>query len=250
MGAISYIGMSGAGSTMAQGTTSVAVAYPTLAAGDMLILVMGVKYSTSTPTTPSGWTALGSYSGGSGTGVDVGSVKICAFYKIADGTETGNLTVSVPSGSSCDGFMCSFRKDAGDTWDTPTDTGSAMTTPATAILVTGGNLGCDTGDGLIAALKVNGNAFTNSGHTVTTPGCSTSVVQAGASFSNNSGDDSILQRQVRTISAGPQSGNSSYATTSSGSNASSPVVAGIFVRIRALTPAAGQTPTMTLLGLG
>ncbi len=88
----------------ANGGTSVSPAYPaSIAAGDALLLVVGQKPSTANSgnvTTPAGWTLLSDNlaQGGYGTtlGADVGNTNLRIYTKnIVDGTETGNLAVTL-----------------------------------------------------------------------------------------------------------------------------------------------------------
>lgn len=100
--------------------TAVATALPvpynaSIAAGNVLVLLIGVKPFDSTITTPAGWTALGEITNGStAQGVDTGSVKMAAFLlPSAAGTETGNLTVTITTANSAYGAMYRYTKAAG-----------------------------------------------------------------------------------------------------------------------------------------
>ena len=72
------IGFGAAGTADANAVRSLTPSYPAVSAGDYLLLEVAQKYADRTVNTPSGWTALGSASGGAGTDgtVDEGNVKI------------------------------------------------------------------------------------------------------------------------------------------------------------------------------
>src|SRR5690349_3513003 len=84
-----------------------------------MLLLAGVvnKYPSNGPTTPSGWTLVGQFSGGSGAaGADVGSVYVTIYSKPSDGTKTGTQTISVPSGNSSLARICAYSCAAGAAW--------------------------------------------------------------------------------------------------------------------------------------
>ena len=73
------------GAAVAGTGTSLAVPYPSnISAGDFLLLTYGM-HKAEAPNTPSGWTIIESRQSGS-------EVRIDTFFKIAAGTESGNLT--------------------------------------------------------------------------------------------------------------------------------------------------------------
>ena len=89
------------------GTSSCAPGYPAgLAAGDLLIIGCAFGNGNDTPLdTPSGWTFIPDsleFGGDGGAyGTDSGNRGVMAFMRIADGTETGTVTVTNPgSGTS------------------------------------------------------------------------------------------------------------------------------------------------------
>ncbi len=84
----------GAAGTPAYSTGPPAPAYPTgITAGQMLVLVVGLKPNSSAIGTPAGWTDMGSRGGGAGsTGIDQGPTAVQVFIKEAAGTETGTVT--------------------------------------------------------------------------------------------------------------------------------------------------------------
>src|ERR1041385_2007993 len=107
-------------SASATGTTSLSVAYPTgIVAGDLLVLPISSKYPTNGPVTPTGWTLLpdAQASGGHGSsGTNTGNVYMTVFFKVADGTESGNLSVSIPSGNAAMARMYRYTSTGAGAW--------------------------------------------------------------------------------------------------------------------------------------
>lgn len=89
--AVPVLTSAGAGDGGTGGT--VAPGYPaSIAAGDLLFLVVAIRNLSETATTPAGWSLV------SGPVDTVGSVRGYLFKKVANGSESGTLTVTV-SGS-------------------------------------------------------------------------------------------------------------------------------------------------------
>lgn len=111
------------------------------AAGDLLLIAVGVKPDTSTVNTPSGWTKIGEFSGGGGTtGIDTGPTKVLWFYKIAVGGDTAP-TINITSTNVC-WAMTMYVTEATDTFNLAAAGGTDATT-GTAWSVT-----CSTDPGL------------------------------------------------------------------------------------------------------
>lgn len=99
-----------AGSVSSAGTTSLSVPYPSsISAGDLLVMCIVNKQIAATPTTPSGWTLRHTQTGGypdpDAGGSNSGHVRTSIYTKVADGTESGNLSVTITSGNSAGGRM-------------------------------------------------------------------------------------------------------------------------------------------------
>src|SRR5687768_1079104 len=171
-----------AAGTVALGTTSLAVPHPaTIVAGELLLIVVGGKYDTNPPSTPAGWNALSAFTGGSGSpGTDIGICIVQAFWKIAAGGETGNVTVTITGGNSWNGIMYAFTPGAGETINTPVESGGSFNTAGTAfIITTASNIGCAVGDVIVCVNVTNNDLYTTSTHTITVPGCTTTSALAG-----------------------------------------------------------------------
>ncbi|MEM2889746.1 MAG: hypothetical protein QW358_00140, partial [Candidatus Hadarchaeum sp.] len=135
---ISYVG-AGAVAYSAQNGASVAPAYPSgIQAGDLLVVFVGMKPSTANSgsvTTPSGWTLIlnSGWMGGYGTtlGADTGNTCLWAFYKIATGSESGTLTISLSTNNVSWAQMYLFRNttklwDVAGTWGSDNTSGTAV----------------------------------------------------------------------------------------------------------------------------
>ncbi|WP_372594897.1 hypothetical protein [Actinotalea sp.] len=111
-------------STLVYGSTSVVGTLPAgIAAGDYLLRFVGTKPGTNAPSTPAGWTSLGTMLGTTGTtGVDTGPMRISAFGKVAAGTETGTITQTITSGNSSWTQTYLLRNETG-LWDVAVATG-------------------------------------------------------------------------------------------------------------------------------
>lgn len=138
--------------TTSYSATAPAPSYPaSIAAGDMLVLAVGIKPITATIATPSGWTPLleATGTGGTGTtGADTGTMSVAVFTKIASGSESGTLTLSVTSGSVAAAQIYRFTKSLA-CWDIAgalaNDTSTGSTFGATAAT----NPGIKSGDVLL-----------------------------------------------------------------------------------------------------
>ena len=123
--AISFIGSS---STFAASQTTVSVTLPTgRASGDMLVIFIGGKQYNATISTPSGWTSIGTSTNGTTlAGVDTGSTKLQAFYRVADGTELSTINFTISGGSGVQnvfmGVCQAFRTNLTG-FNTPVGTG-------------------------------------------------------------------------------------------------------------------------------
>ena len=111
--AISYVSQT----TAVVGTTSLTFTYPTVSAGDLLVMYIVNKYPAAPPTTPSGWSLQLSKSGGAGSsGANTGEVLVSVYTKIATGSESGNFTVTITSGNCAVGAIARFSNSTGY-WD-------------------------------------------------------------------------------------------------------------------------------------
>lgn len=248
------------GTAVNSGTISTTVVYPTgMSAGDRMILVMLSRYPANPPSTPAGWTFIGSQQGGSGAaGADSGEVLLSAYYKDADGTESGSLAVSVPSGNALQAVIYAFYKQPGDTWEVPTMTGGADTSVGTSVSVTGAtDLNWRIGDWVLGVLGINTDLYSLTLAQPTYPGISTSGPSASSiapqQYATGQGDDMLYAHVGNPVSGGQSTAAPTWTQTASGTAGSAPAGAGVFFRIRATTPApvvSSVVRRLLLLGAG
>lgn len=128
----------------ASGGTSVAPAYPSgITSNDALVLIVGMKPSTAnggTLTTPSGWTLRETLTGAGGygttLGADTGNTNLWILTKdTVNGTETGNLTVTVGTNNVAWGLIVRVPANGG-TFSYGTADGSRTTAPTSGTAFT------------------------------------------------------------------------------------------------------------------
>lgn len=235
----SNVGIRAAGAT-AQGTTSVVVPYPRgISAGDLVVMSIANKHSGSTPTTPTGWTAASGYLGTGGSGsdaLDTGTVNVAIFYKIADGTEVGDLTVTVTSGSVSIGRMLLYRKELGKKWSVAFVNGADNSAGTDWSVTAGSDPGILAGDIIFAASAINTDAYIFSAQAVTASGV-TFTTSKGELYEQRStnGNDAALILSSHYAVSGTSSAAPVYTMTASGTTTSVPTGATTLMRIRQTT---------------
>jgi hypothetical protein len=240
--------------TVATGTTSCTPGYPaSITAGDLLVLLVSSKYPSNAPSQPSGFSTPTShqFTGGAGaSGVDSGQTTATVFYRIADGTESGTLTVSITSGNCITARIQNLGHSSGAgsaAWDLLGGGGgdsSAGTNWTISTLFTDARAA----DYLIAGSAVNGNSFTFSAPAITATGLTMGTENLRIDQSSAQGDDSRLVISTHPVSSGTvTSGTVSFAMTASGTAGSEPAGSTVWLRVRELFSAAG---TGTMSGFG
>ena len=140
-----------AGATTTAGTTTGSVAFPTgILKGELLVLYAGNRPSASTFATPAGWTLMATATGGAGAeAADTGIMRGTVFTKEADGTETGNLTVTITGGTSIGAKILRYTKTTGKVWDVAIATGADNTAGTSWSATAASNPGVTAGDILL-----------------------------------------------------------------------------------------------------
>lgn len=178
-------GAAGAIAVSSGAGTSVTPAYPSgITSGQCLILIVGQKPSTANSgsvTTPGGWTSQGSLTGaggyGSTLGADTGNTNLHIFTKTADGSETGNLTVTVGTNDVCWAVIIRCTANTGSTsWTFGFASGSDTSGDGSVSIAMSSNPGTTAGDLVIGAMVIPTD--------VTTPSqfSSQAFSQTGATF--------------------------------------------------------------------
>ncbi len=222
----------------AAGTTSVAPSYPENEDKDLLLLFVGVRNSTVTPTTPTNWTSIGNYTGGVGTfGIDAGNAKIQTFYRVVNGAPlTGTQSVTLTSGSTAGGQICAVHRDGAYSWNIDSDGGSDNTA-GTAWSVTGSGIDLSSNDGgdvVFSGNAINTDAYTYSAHALAATGITFSDFNESSRLTTANGNDSSLNVVSGEVSSGSATGVApTYTMTASGSGVSAPAGASMFLAVRA-----------------
>ena len=230
-----------AGSQVA-GTTSAAARYPEHEVGDVLVLFVANKHDTSTPTTPAGWTLLGSYTGGAGSvAVDSGLTRITAYYRKVTALFDGAQTVSVPSGNSTVTQVVALHRDDNYDWVLASD-GGADNTADTTWTATGAGLLLNSaygGDILLAASSINTDLRTYSNYTMSASGITFGEVTETAEYRSANGNDMDLTIATGRIASGKATTTPTLTANASGSTTSAPAGAVQFVKVFAYPPNPG-----------
>lgn len=174
--------------------------------------------------TPAGWTALTSITGQGGyTAVpasDTGNGNIFAFYKEADGSESGSLTLTLTTNHVGIGAILRLSKTSGNTWGTPVNvtTGRSTAPSATWTQTFGSDPGIAANDAVIGILSVptdTGTVANWTAQSLTVPGCTVSN-QGFESLETSTGFDFRATYRRGEISAGSSSGAPSMVQTWTG----------------------------------
>lgn len=238
-----------ASASAATGSTSLSVAYPaSIAAGDLLLLFVCNKYPTNGPSTPSGWSTLtdGQGSGGAGaSGIDTGSTYCTVFYRIADGSESGNVSVTITSGNSAVGVINRYTKAADKDWALAACQGADTAGGSTTYTFTGNvDPGLTAADFVVAAAAINSDTYTYSAQGITATGISAwGTVTERWDAGTTTGQDCKIVVSDHPVTTGTSSEAPVFTMTASGSATNSPAGAGVMVRLREVDPpAAGFDP--------
>jgi hypothetical protein len=240
----------GAVGTAASGTTSLSVPYPAgISAGDLLVSCIASKYPTNGPSTPSGWTlpAGGQGSGGDGlgAGLDQGDVYATVFTRVADGSETGNLSISIPSGNAAYAIMARYTKTLGG-WAVAARSGVDSTGDTSWSVLAAADPGVTAGDIVATCTAINTDLAGYSAHAMTQTGITYGAANERADNGTSLGDDVGLKMSDHVVSSGTSSGAPTY-TSSIASGA--PEGASVFLRLREVASGSSATPRGLLLGV-
>lgn len=240
--AIAYVDSGG----QASGTTSLSLAYPAVVtAGNLLVCAIANKYPTNGPSTPSGWTAPTNNqgSGGSGSaGADTGNTYATVFVKIADGTETGNLAVTITSGNSARGSIHQLSKSSTRQWYWACING-ASNTPGTAwTSAFGSDPGIRSGDELMHVAAPNADTYTYTAHTFIVPGITAGTVGSERADGAGASGDQCRYVVADWIATGTAFSNAapSVTMTASGSAANAPAGGAVLLVLREIVDVTGS----------
>lgn len=233
--AISFV----AAGTNASATTSpVTPDWPAgIAAGDYVICVAACKYATASINTPSGFTALGNTSGGAGSDgtSEQGQVRVYAFGKVADGSESGTFNVSwaVDGTLSVLWARTALFRNATGLWLAAGNALGADNSPGTSVSFTyDTDPGITADDWAVTCWAVNSQAYTVSSHALSASGLSGITSASRINTAVASGARLRGGLATHAIGSGTASGVATYTHTQSSSNATAPAGASVLVRLR------------------
>jgi len=234
----------------ATGTTTVAPSYPEHDINDLLLLIVGSRASTEpTPTTPTNWTYLDSYSGGAGSqGTDSGPARITVFYRQASALYTSTQTVSISGGNTAIGQILAIHKDDLGSWSLDS-TGGSDTSAGTDWSVTGSSIALDSasgGDIVLAGSAINTDQLTGyTAHSLSATGDVTfgDVTQTGE-FITSGGNDMGFDIATGRVNGGSGTVDTTFQMTASGTLNNYPAGSSIFVKVSGTT----QATTSSVMG--
>lgn len=227
----------GAIGTGSNGSTSVAPSYPAgITAGQYLTLhVSSGGSSNPTPSTPSGWTLLATGTSTDGTwGLDAGPRRMTVFGKVADGTETGTLSVTITGGDTCRGTIARWTKSGSGSW-VVTAYGADDSTSGTGVSMTFSSLEWNTGDATLVAVSQRVDGATQSSQSLTASGVTFGTRTNRASTAVTTGNDH--RHVVDTFAAVTSTSKVNAAATWSYTASAAVSAGGVIVRLREYTAA-------------
>lgn len=227
------------------GAAGVNVYYPDHDVGDMLILLIGNRYSTGTPTNPSGWTLLSkSYTGGSGSNAaNSGTTRMAAYYKEVTSSISGAQNLTITGSNSTIAQIFSIHKDNVTSWVTDVDGGSDNTAN-TSWSVTGTGIDLDStfgGDIVLVGSAVNTALYNFTSYVMSATGITFGGVTQSSEYKSGTGADMTLTAATGRVTGGSGSGALTFTKTSSGTVSGAPSGASIFVKILGLIPSFTQS---------
>jgi len=168
------------------------VPYPaSVASGDLILLFITNKYPNNFPATPTNFIFLNRFSGGTGTGIDIGAATISVFYRVATGALTGNIAVTITSGNSAIGRAFRYTKDPTKSWGfqiggginlNPGTTSCGFSPTPTVDLLAG--------DAMVAGFAVNGDLYNVTAASISFPFSATFNQRQNSGTAN--GQDCLL----------------------------------------------------------
>jgi hypothetical protein len=239
-----------AGAVSDSNVTSIDPAYPaSVAAGDLLILIIGMKPSAANSgsvATPESWTLITSATGQGGYGAtlggDTGNTNVFAYYKVAEGNETGSLRVRLTTNNISWAQMYRLTNATQD-WSIAGTTGSD-TTAGNVSITMGADPGVTAGDFILGAMVIptdvstpgqfSAQAFAQTGVTF---GAVTEISEPDAATGNDIGGFVVHS----TVASGTGSAAPVLSATAGGTttNVRGP---GVFIRVRATGAITFETP--------
>lgn len=224
------------------GTTSVSVPYPAVVqSGDTLVALVGNRPNANTPDDISGWNKVSATGGAGSEGAGTGTIRGTLYYKTADGTESGNLTVACTSGTSMFGRMFRFQKLPTYSWDIATVSGSDNSAGTSWSATAGSDPGITTNDILICGSINSEDTARAASEAVSATGVTFAAMSELQDSGITTGNDLGMIVSMHPATAGPSSAAPVFTMTMSGTNAANSAGVTWFFRLRANAPAGGAS---------
>lgn len=245
-------GAIGTGDNNAAGDTSLTPSYPTgITAGQLLLCAVSSGEASNTAVaTPNGWFLLGTNWNTTGSwGLDTGPRRITVFGRVADGSESGTLSVTIQGTTSetARATISRFTSSIGSGWALQVGTGNDSSA-GTGVSINCGSINWATGDCAFVAVAQLMDASTQSSQSLTASGTTFGTRTNRASTAVTAGNDH--RHVVDTFAAVTAGGGSATTTWAYTASSSSTQAAAVVVRIReigdiaeALTVTVEQTAT-------
>lgn len=232
------------------GSTSVTPAAPTLNNTNLVLIEVKNKPDTATPSTPAGWTLVGTVAGGTGSvGADTGPVRQTVFSRVKDAGWSSMPAITVTGASASTAQAFSYSATTG-LWDVAATSGADTTTGAAWSVTGATNPGIEPADLMFVASAIPTDVTTPAQFTaelITATG-----VSAWGTMSELSEPETTTGNQVagfnfhRPVTTGTATAPPVVTATVAATNTN---VAGVslIVRMREITAKAGtESPAITI----
>jgi hypothetical protein len=207
--AVSFVGFS---TLQAGSAAAVAVTPPaSTLAGDIQMLFMASKLSSTIPQVPTGFSLMDSAVVGTGTdGVGTGPIRLSCWSKEL-AAAGASVNVSNTGGNVFLAGGCAFRKAAGEYWNCSVNFGSD-TSSGTAFSAAVPNMGLITGDFLYYFGAVTANT-TRSVDSITATGATLAAITGTQSGGTATGNAMYSWEARTNVTAGQQTGTATATAT-------------------------------------
>lgn len=246
----------GAKGTNGNGTTSISPTFPSgITAGQLLVAIVTIREASNSYALIAnpGWTGIGEiFSTFGSVGADAGPIRSYAFFRVADGSESGSLTISVPASTSAAGAVFRFSSSLGTAaewnieWasgeDTSSGTGYSVACTPHAPRLTAGWIA--PGDVLFVHAAKPSDSGSWASQSITSTGLTIGSSSEVLDYTTSFGNDLSVCAWHATVSSGTQS--SSTVTVSATITAS--YGPAMVFRIRDVAPSPANADVPVIVG--
>jgi hypothetical protein len=214
--------------------TAPAPAFPAgILVKDLMVLSVETKPYNGVITTPSGWTKVTEVTNGTtASGTDTGSMKTAVYVKIANGGDTGSVSLAISGANSSGAVINVYSHDNTTDWDWAFVTG-IQAADAANYSATGGTMtDLIANDYMVVTTGVNGDIGGQTADALVHTGVTYGNLQIRTNADVTTGNDShlhVVDRPISSVSGVSGGPTYSYTNSSSGSGST------IFLRLREVT---------------